>query len=197
MVFHMNALRPAVGAVSQAYAEGQFNQFFRTFEQIQQGTNAFALVWAPLTAVRDRFVPGATVTVQPPAPPPPRPPYPRQAPPMALPPPPPAPAPPSTAEYLGRLGGKAWDQVASLPGGGLLRRAGRPLAEAWSAAIPATGPVTSPADDDDYAGYAGVGSDVVGSNDGPEPAPGWPGQALMNLAEPLVPGPVRRLFGGG
>jgi hypothetical protein len=112
---------------------------------------------------------------------------------MALPPPPPAPAPPSTAEYLGRLGGKAWDQAASLPGAGLLRRAGRPLAEAWSAAMPATVPAAPPVDDDDYFGMGHPGS---ADDEGPEPGPGWPGQALINLAEPLVPGPVRRLFGG-
>ena len=115
MVFHMNALRPAVSSISQAFADGQFNQVFRTIDQIQQGTNAFALVWAPLTAVRDRFVPGATVTVPPPPPPAPRPYRPRQSPPMAIT-PPPAPVPPTTAEYLGRLGGRAWDQAASLPG---------------------------------------------------------------------------------
>ena len=190
MVFHMNALRPAVGAVSQAYADGQFDQVFRTIDQIQQGTNAFALVFAPLTAVRDRFVPGTTVTVQPPPPPPPRAPYPRQAPPMAIPAPPP-PAPPSTAEYLGQLGGKVWDQAATVPGAGLFRKAGRPLAQAWSAAglsqppASSSGPASPPVDADDWD-----------YDEEPAPGPGSPAQSLLSLAEPLVPGPVRRLFGG-
>lgn len=183
LVFHLNALRPAVGAVSQAYADGQFDQVFRTIESIQHGTNAFALVWSPLTAVRDRFVPGTTVTVQPPAPPPPRSPAPRQAPPRAIT-PPPAPAPPSTSEYLGRIGGKAWDQASSLPGAGLLRRAGRPLAQVWSAATPAPVPVEE---------IVPVGPVYAEET---EPSPAAPTYSLMSLAEPLVPGPVKRLFGG-
>jgi hypothetical protein len=182
MVFHLNALRPAVASVSQAYADGQFDQVFRTIDQIQQGTNAFALVWSPLTAVRDRFVPGTTVTVQPP-PPPARSPYPRQAPPMAITPAPP-PSAPSTVEYLGWLGGKAWDQAASLPGAGLFRRAGRPLAQAWSAATP--DPVT--VDDTGSVGQAYA--------EHSEPPAGTAPYSLMSLAEPFVPGPVRRLFGG-
>lgn len=198
MVFHMNALRPAVGAVSQAYADGQFDQVFRTIDQIQHGTNAFALVFAPLTAVRDRFVPGTTVTVQPPPPPRPRSPYPRQAPPMAIT-PPPVRAQPSTAEYLGRLGGKAWEQASTLPGAGLLRRAGRPLAQAWSAAVPTAGPSAAPVEDDDFSGVVGMGPSPdfgSGYDERPEPGPGSPAHALMSLAEPLVPGAVRRLFGG-
>jgi hypothetical protein len=198
MVFHLNALRPAVTSVSQAYAGGQFDQMFRTLDQIQHGTNAFALVWSPLTAVRDRFVPGSAVTVPPPPPPRPRSPYPRQAPPMAIPAPPPAPAPPSTADYLGRLAGEAWDQAASLPGAGLLRRAGRPLAQAWSAANP---PPARSAVDDRAEEFARPG-DFVYSGDVIDyeeetPAPASSATAsLMSLAEPLVPGPIRRLFGG-
>jgi hypothetical protein len=185
MVFHMNALRPAVASVSQAYADGQFDQVFRTIDQIQHGTNAFALVFAPLTAVRDRFVPGTAVTVPPP-PPPARSPYPRQAPPMAIP-PAPAPSAPSTVEYLGRLGGKAWDQAASLPGAGLLRRAGRPLAQAWSAATPAPTSASSAVEDSDVDSFYPEPA---------EPATGETQYSLMSLAEPFVPGPVRRLFGG-
>lgn len=184
MVFHMNALRPAVGAVSQAYADGQFDQVFRTIDQIQHGTNAFAFVWGPLTAVRDRFVPGTTVTVQPSPPPPPRSPRPRQAPPMAI--TLPAPAPPSTAEYLGRLGGKAWEQAASLPGAGLLRRAGRPLAQVWSAPTPA--PMAA-----DGGGGSVIYAEHIGQTG--DPHGGAAPYSLMSLAEPLVPGPVRRLFG--
>jgi hypothetical protein len=203
LVFHLNALRPAVGAVSQAYADGQFDQVFRTIDQIQHGTNAFALVWSPLSAVRDRFVPGATVTVQPPPPPQTRAPRPRRAPPMMIT-PAPDPAPPTTAEYLGRLGGKAWDQAAALPGAGLLRRAGRPLAQAWSATSgskPATSTGTGSAQSAvEDAGYAGAYSaySVVDEfdDDHTEPRPGPGPYSLMSLAEPLVPGPVRRLFGG-
>jgi hypothetical protein len=183
MVFHMNALRPAVASVSQAYADGQFDQMFRTIDQLQHGTNAFALVFAPLTAVRDRFVPGTTVTVQP-QPSPARSPYPRQAPPMAIT-STPARAAPSTAEYLGQLGAKAWDQAASLPGAGFLRRAGRPLAQAWSAATPAPASVSSAVDDP-----RAVGPEYVEPPTSPAP------YSLMSLAEPLVPGPVRRFFGG-
>jgi len=197
MVFHLNALRPAVGAVSQAYADGQFDQVFRTIESIQQGTNAFALVWAPLTAVRDRFVPGTTVTVQRPSPPPPRSPYPRQAPPRALPPPPPPP-PPSTAEYLGQLGGKVWDQAATLPGAGFLRRAGRPLAQVWSGAVPGAGTASTAVEDDYHVGPVQAYEQPYEQPYDLEPEPATAGSplSLMSLAEPLVPGPVRRLFGG-
>lgn len=192
MVFHLNALRPAVASVSQAYADGQFNQVFRTIDQIQSGTNAFALVFAPLTAVRDRFVPGTTVTVPPPPPAPAWAPAPRQAPPMrraapmAITPAPPLP-PPSTAEFLGRLGGKAWEQASTLPGAGLWRKAGRPFAQVWPTA---PGPAPAPVVVEEVETFSPVYDDL------PEAGTGPASYSLMSLAEPLVPGPVRRLFGG-
>ncbi len=178
LVFHLNALRPAVAGVSQAYAEGQFDQVFRTIDQIQHGTNAFALVWSPLTAVRDRLVPGLPMP-QISAPPPPR-----RAPgayayPAPMPPPPPAAAAPapSTVEWLGRLGGQVWGQAATLPGAGLiatpLRRVGQAFAE------PAPGVAGPGSDDLERRLVAAV---VV---EPPEPEPevvvadrpgsGWPG----------------------
>lgn len=189
LVFHLNALRPAVFGVSQAYADGQFDQFFRTIDQIQQSTNAVALVWAPLTAVRDRLVPA------PPAAPPaqaaqpagrrvaPVPPRSAGYPPRPAPQPVTITAPPpSTIEYFGRLGGQIWDQAASLPGAGWLRRPVSPESETEPI------PVTTPRSFEQHRLAA------LEAPEQPEPAPAGP--SLLGMAAPLVPGPVRRLFGG-
>jgi hypothetical protein len=115
LVFHLRALRPAVAAASQAYANGQFDPVFKAFDQIQHGTNAIAVIWAPLNAVRDVFVPGQAkqqITAPPPAPV--------------------TPTAPTTAEWLGGIGSRVLDQAATLPGGGglvsRLRRRSSPAA---------------------------------------------------------------------
>lgn len=202
LVFHLNTLRPAVSGISQAYAEGQFDQFFRTIGQIQQSTNAVALVWSPLTGLRDRLVPGPpqTVAAQPagpygPAGPLPgrgyaaRPTVPVRPRSAGYPPPEPVtiPAvPPSTIEYVGRLGGALRDQAASLPGAG------------WAASLPGGGWLRrDPAPDAHTEPLPVAAAQValeVADDDPPEPAGTVP--ALLGLAAPLVPGPVRRLFGG-
>jgi hypothetical protein len=186
MVFHMNALRPAVFGVSQAYAEGQFDQFFRTIDSIQQGTNAVALVWAPLNAVRGRLIPGAPP--QPAQQPPPRSPGYFAArtptpPPVTIP-----PAPPSTAEYFGRIGGQLWDQAASLPGAGWMRRVSAP--EVHTEPIP----VTTPRSFERRRVESAVRNELENTAARPEPRGDL--TSLIDLAAPLVPGPVRRLFGG-
>lgn len=213
LVFHMNALRPAVSGVGQAYAEGQFDHLFRTMGQIQQGTNAVALVWAPLTGLRDRLVPGQSAAPRP-GPPPaahwPAPPYPGAggyAPHRAVPAqpvyPPPRPVtvaavPPSTIEYVGRLGGALWDQATSLPGAGWLRRG--PAPETHPEPPPYSAPPTygAPPTYSAPPTYVSHRTEAI-EPAGPEPAdptPSEAGQSLLGLAAPLVPGPVRRLFGG-
>lgn len=200
LVFHMNALRPAVSGVSQAYADGQFDQVFRTFGQIQQSTNAVALVWSPLTGLRDRLVPGSPTATAPPAPPPGRayaarptvPVRPRSA---GYPPAEPvtiATVPPSTIEYVGRLGGALRDQAATLPGAG------------WAATLPGAGwlrrgpapempteplPVATPQAFERHRQEA-----LEAAVEAPEPVGAGP--SLLGLAAPLVPGPFRRLLGG-
>jgi hypothetical protein len=187
LVFHLNALRPAVFGVSQAYAEGQFDQLFRTLDQIQQGTNAVALVWAPLNAVRDRLVPGAPQAATPRAPGYPghagsrsyqRPAYPapRPVPQVTAGPVTVAPAPPSTVEYLGRLGGQLWGQASSLPGLGLLFRPAEPDQVPDTQPLPVTASRGLPAPPEREAPTL---------------------LDLVDLAAPLVPGRVKRFFGGG
>jgi hypothetical protein len=202
LVFHMNALRPAVTGVSRAYAEGQFDQFFRTIGQIQQGTNAVALVWSPLTGLRDRLVPPSTPVATPPMSP-----YGQPGPVYAARPtvpvrprsagypvhPAPEPVtipvvPPSTIEYVGRLGGALRDQAASLPGAG------------WAASLPGAGWLRrDPAPEVSTEPLpVVVAQRPAVSEPAAEPAaePAGNGPSLLGLAAPLVPGPVRRLFGG-
>lgn len=178
LVFHLNALRPAVAGVSQAYANGQFDQVFRTIDQIQHGTNAFALVWAPFSAVRDRLVPGSPVPEIPAPPPPRRAPgsyaYPPPMPPPAV----SAPPPPSTVEWLGRLGGQVWGHAATLPGAGLVAAPLRMVGQAF--AEPGPGP-----DDVELRAVAPVFVERV---EEPEPVVAdRPGSGL--------PGPIRWLLG--
>lgn len=115
LVFHLRALRPAVAATSQAYANGQFAPVFKTFDQIQRGTHAIGVICAPLSAVCDVFVPGPA----------------RRQPAAAA--PPAAPAAPGrsmTVEWLGGIGSRMLDQAATLPGGDLvpgLRRLRSPM----------------------------------------------------------------------
>jgi hypothetical protein len=189
LVYLLSALRPAVAGVTQAYANGQFDQVFRTIDQIQHGTNAIALVWAPFTAVRDRLVPGLSPDV-PVAQPMPR----RQLPPPARPSAAPAhrqqsqlsPPAPSTGEWLGRIGGQVWDQANTIPGAGLLtgplRRVGSALAD-----VALTDAEPRPVDGDELPAPAGLVVDPV-EETVEEPPRSSPS---------LLPGPVRRLFGGG
>ncbi|HWN33368.1 MAG TPA: hypothetical protein VNP03_11515 [Pseudonocardia sp.] len=184
LVYHLRALRPAVTAASQAYADGHFEPVFKTFDQIQQGTNAIAFVWAPLNAVRDVIIPGpprqqlpagAPVRVQRPITP--------MAPPVHTAPAPPAP--PTTVEWLGELSGRVLDQAATLPGGALfvgpLRRRGQADPEQ---------PDTEPLPTFEVGELVDAGA----------PPPGRPTelpllQPVLDRAAPLLPGPVRRLLG--
>lgn len=151
LVFHLRALRPAVAAASQAYADGQFDPVFKAFDQIQHGTNAIAVIWAPLNAVRDVFTPGQAkqqITA-----------------------PPPAPVTPTTAEWLGGIGSRVLDQAATLPGGaGLVSRLRRRNSPAAVPSEPEPVPVSS--------------------TDYPPQCSG-----VLPVSQ-LLPGPMRRLFGG-
>jgi hypothetical protein len=93
LVYLLRALRPAVTTMSQAYADGHFAPMLRTFDQIQQGTDAIAFAWAPFSAMRDAVTPGQgrRVITGPPGQP---------VPPPA---PPAAPAPPTMVDWLGGL----------------------------------------------------------------------------------------------
>ena len=173
LVQYLRTLRPAVAAMSEAYADGHFDPLFRTFDQIhQQGSSAMGVIWAPITAVRQAVSPTQprqVITAPPPAPPPP-PPVVEQA-------------PPTMAEWiggLGGLGGRMVSQAASLPGA-LLGAVPRP------AVVP-----RAPVAEDAPTRYAPViGEPVVEvpvGELGPATSGGW--------TVPLVPGPIRRLFGG-
>ncbi|MDT7666053.1 MAG: hypothetical protein QOD04_5609 [Pseudonocardiales bacterium] len=184
LVFHLRALRPAVAAASQAYADGHFDPVFKTFGQIQQGTDAIAFVWAPLTAVRDVIVPGQgkrEITVGPPT---------------RVPPPAPVvpvvPAPPTTVEWLGGIGGRMLDQAETLPGGGLFTRSLRRFGQV-AVGLPETGP--------DPIIEVELVPDFDLDDEEPERPPArTPDLSILlpviERAGPLVPGPVRRLFGG-
>jgi hypothetical protein len=198
LVYHLRALRPAVTAASQAYADGHFEPVFKTFDQIQQGTNAIAFVWAPLNAVRDVIIPGPPRQQL--TGPPPR----VQRPIAPLAPPVQAvltpPAPPTTVEWLGELSGRVLDQAATLPGGALfvgsLRRRGQTDTEQPDTQQPDTEQPDTEQPDTEPLPTFEVGETV-------EPGaaqPGWPIelsllQPVLDRAAPLVPGPVRRLFG--
>jgi hypothetical protein len=175
LVLHLRALRPAVAAMSEAYADGHFDPMFRTFDQIQQSTSAMGVIWAPITAVRQAVAPG----------------QPRQViaaqPAVAAPAVPVVePAPPTMAEWiggLGGLGGRVLNQAVALPGalrGSVPRLGATPGAEASGVQGP---PVRGARVTGDPA--RAVNRD---GEPGPEPPAGW--------AVPLVPGPIRRLFGG-
>ena len=192
LVYHLRALRPAVTAASQAYADGHFEPVFKTFDQIQQGTSAIAFVWAPFNAVRDVIIPGPPrqplpagppARVQRPMPPP-------MAPPVQA-----VPTPPTTVEWLGELSGRVLDQAATLPGGALfvgsLFRRGQPDPEQ---------PDTAPLSTFEVAGAFDDAGAIDEAELTPAPAAGRPSelpllQPVLDRAAPLVPGPVRRLFG--
>jgi len=186
LVYHLRALRPAVAAASQAYADGHFEPVFKTFDQIQQGTNAIAFVWAPLNAVRDVIIPGPPRQQLPAgAPVPAQRPITPMAPPVQA-----MPTPPTTVEWLGELSGRVLDQAATLPGGGLfvgpLRRLGQPGPDQPDAAPPPT--IEAGAVDE-------VGLTPAGAPP-PDRAAELPLlQPVLDRAAPLVPGAVRRLFG--
>jgi len=124
---HLRALRPAVAALAEAYANGQLDAAFRTFDQIQHGANAIASAWAPINAVREVVVPRPARPAIPSAVPSyPQPVYVQPVHPQPVH-PQPVPAssrqePPSTAEWLGGLGHSVLNQAEALPGGGLLVR---------------------------------------------------------------------------
>jgi hypothetical protein len=178
LVFHLRALRPAVAAASQAYADGHFDPVFKTFGQIQQGTDAIAFVWAPLTAVRDVIVPGQgkrAITLGSPT---------RVPAPVA----PVVPAAPTTVEWLGGIGGRMLDQAETLPGGGLFSRSVRRFGQA---AVGLPDPIIE----------VDLVPDVDLDDEEPIRPPARTPDLSMLLpvierAGPLVPGPVRRLFGG-
>jgi len=186
LVYHLRALRPAVAAASQAYADGHFEPVFKTFDQIQQGTNAIAFVWAPLNAVRDVIIPGPPRQQLPAgAPVPAQRPITPMAPPVQA-----MPTPPTTVEWLGELSGRVLDQAATLPGGALfvgpLRRLGQPGPDQPDAAPPPT--IEAGAVDE-------VGLTPAGAPP-PDRAAELPLlQPVLDRAAPLVPGAVRRLFG--
>lgn len=204
LVLHLRALRPAVAAVSEAYAAGHFDPVFKTFDQIQTGTNAIAFFWAPLNAVREAVVPGQgrrEIISEPP---------PRMARPTA----PATPAPPTTAEWLGDVGGSATEwlgdvggwvlgQASALPGGlfpGSLRRIVQPRpatdpepagpASARPVAYPATAPSVwqQPVHSIEQSAERSV---AEGAPDTSLLAP------VLDRVGFFVPGPMRRLFGGG
>lgn len=195
LVYHLRALRPAVTAASQAYADGHFEPVLKTFDQIQQGTNAIAFVWAPLNAVRDVIIPGPPRQQLPAGPPA------RVQRPIPPPMPPPAqavPTPPTTVEWLGELSGRVLDQAATLPGGALfvgsLFRRGQPdPGQPDTAPLPTFGvaeafdvieePVPVDEAEEDRAPAAGRSPELALL------------QPVLDRAAPLVPGPVRRLFG--
>ncbi|HEX4247029.1 MAG TPA: hypothetical protein VH008_04120 [Pseudonocardia sp.] len=187
LVYHLRALRPAVTAASQAYADGHFEPMLKTFDQIQQGTNAIAFVWAPLNAVRDVIIPGpprqqlpagAPVRIQ------------RPITPMVPPPVQAAPIPPTTVEWLGELSGRVLDQAATLPGGALfvgsLRRLGQ------------VNP--GPPDPEPLPAYVVEEFEEFDDPATVAPPPDRPAelpllQPVLDRAAPLVPAAVRRLFG--
>jgi hypothetical protein len=201
LVLHLRALRPAVAAVSDAYAAGHFDPMFKTFDQIQSGTNAIAFFWAPLNAVREAVAPGQyrrEIINEPP-------------PPMARPAGPVASAGPSATEWLGDVGSWVLGQASALPGGlfpGPLRRIVRPrpgeeppamagsasaaptrppgtavtVPTAWQPPIP---PMGQP------SGAPGAQTVAEGATDTSVLAP------VLDRVGFLVPGPMRRLFGGG
>jgi hypothetical protein len=173
LVQYLRTLRPAVVAMSEAYADGHFDPLFRTFDQIhQQSSSAMGVIWAPISAVRQAVSPTQppqVITAPPPVPAPP-PPVVEQA-------------PPTMAEWLGGLGGlggRMVNQAASLPGA-LLGSVPRPAAEPQA-------PVAedAPARYVPVTGAPGVVAVPVGEL-GTESSGGW--------SVPLVPGPIRRLFG--
>jgi len=181
LVFHLRALRPAVAAASRAYADGHFDPVIKTFDQIQQGTQAIGFVWAPLGAVRDVISPGQAkrqVEATIPAP------FPASAAPLV-------PVPPTTMQWLGAIGGRVVDQAAALPGGSLFTR---PLRRTGQSAI-SQGSISQanepgPALEPDDAGIAPADLAAAAL----EPSPPRP---VMERAGGLVPGPVRRLLGLG
>jgi hypothetical protein len=179
LVFHLRALRPAVAAASRAYADGHFDPVIKTFDQIQQGTQAISFVWAPLGAVRDVISPGQAkrqVEAIPPAS------LPSRIEPVV----PIPPVPPTTMQWLGMVGGRVVDQAAALPGGALftrpLRRPGQSIAS------PQSDPDPTPEPEDPGVPPA----DLVAP--APEPSLYRP---VIERAGGLVPGPVRRLLGRG
>jgi hypothetical protein len=187
LVFHLRALRPAVAAASQAYADGHFDPVFKTFGQIQQGTDAIAFVWAPLTAVRDVIAPGQArreITIAPPT----------RVPPASVPVVPVVPVAPTTVEWLGGIGGRVLDQAETLPGGGLFSRSLRRLGQA-AGGLPVSEP--DPVTEVELVPDFDLDLDDEVAE---RPTARTPDLSMLlpviERAGPLVPGPVRRLFGG-
>ncbi|HEY2204244.1 MAG TPA: hypothetical protein VGH99_07200 [Pseudonocardia sp.] len=200
MVFHMRALRPATASVSQAYADGHFDPLFKTFDQIQHGTSAIGLIWAPFSAVRDVVAPGQArreLVGR-----------------RTEPPPPPPPASPSVVEWLGGLSGQVLDQAGTLPGAGLLARTlGRPDAGEPAVAEPAPDARAAGRRPDAMAFVVDDPRRPAFESPAEPPSDVRPGTGLPPLldragplfdragplvdrAAPLVPGAIRRLFGG-
>lgn len=162
-VLMLRGLRPAVVTASQAYVDGHFDPLLKTFDQIAQGTNTIAVIWAPFTAVRDVVVPrnpmrAATVV----------------SPRVVI-------GPPSvpTASRTGDLGGWVRTRAGSLPGVGL-----------FFGRTDDVDPEETP-----VAGYTPTYQEPVvdaGPGRGAEVSPR---SAVLDLIRPVVPGPLKRLFG--
>ena len=186
LLFHLNALRPMVTTMTQSYAEGHFDPVLRTLNQLQQGTEAMAFAWAPLNTVREVVIP--TQARRPAAlPPPARP---------VITPVPAQPQAPTMSEWIGGFGGRAWGHAVGLPG--LVARQLRTEPSARDLA-PVIGPIGQPRWDTEPEP---VLEGAIGGQPGEQDTSAGQFAALAALqpmfdrAKPLVPGPVRRLFGG-
>jgi hypothetical protein len=183
LVMHLRALRPAVATVSQAYADGHFDPVLRGLNQLQQSTDAIAYAWSPLTSVRDAVIPGQArrAAMARPAPPNPAP---------VLPPAPLAPPSPTMAEWIGELRGRAWGQAVGLPGFVARQlRPDEPCDPAATAPLPAR-PGYPPPEPVREGALGPAGHQDTPGGGLPLVSP------VLDLARPLIPDSVRKLFGG-